>query len=508
MKGRTAVQQSAADEAGPPRQPSNLPRRPELALFTLAFGVYAYFFQAGGWNQNSRFDLTRAIVEQHTLTIDDYADNTGDLAYFGGHTYSEKAPGLSMAAVPVYAALHPFAHGQRPRGRLIHLAAYLSTLVAVSLPSALTVATLFRISRWLGAPAAAGAAVAVAYAFGTLALPYATLFYAHQLVAALLFGSFALLAVGRRRPEGLGRGRLFVVGLLLGSAIASEYPAALIAGVILLYAAAVTRPWPRLAWLAAGAAAPLLGLAAYHTAAFGGPLTVAYVGSVDPNRQGGLWLGITLPDLTVLGKVLFSTERGLLHHAPWLALAAPGVIRMVRSRTACVEGLFCLAVLLVGLLFNSSLTRTPDDWRGGAGVGTRVLVPWLPFFALGVAGLVSPPPKAWAQSTIVRAVVGFTFAALVAVSAGRMFLATAIRPEVNHVHDPFADYYLPLWHQDKVAVNAVPFHNGNAKPKEAWNLGERMGLSGRISLLPLAAFVIATGFWLAATVRGRPGECA
>jgi hypothetical protein len=57
-------------------------------------------------------------------------------------------------------------------------------------------------------------------------------------------------------------------------------------------------------------------------------------------------------------------------------------------------------------------------------------------------------------------------------------------------------------------VNAVPFHNGNAKPKEAWNLGERMGLSGRISLLPLAAFVVAAGLWLAATVRGRPGECA
>ncbi len=84
-----------------PLQPSIL-RRPETALFVLAFGVYAYFFQAGGWNQNSRFALVRAIVEQHSLAIDDYAYNTRDLAFFRGRIYSEKAPGLSMLAVPYF----------------------------------------------------------------------------------------------------------------------------------------------------------------------------------------------------------------------------------------------------------------------------------------------------------------------------------------------------------------------------------------------------------------------
>jgi hypothetical protein len=121
-------------------------RRPEAALFVLALGTYAYFFQGGGWNANSRFDLVRAIVEEHTLVIDDYADNTKDLAFFRGHIYCEKAPGLSMLAVPVYAAVYPFAHGERPRGRLLHLAAYLATVFTVSLPSALAVVLLFRIA--------------------------------------------------------------------------------------------------------------------------------------------------------------------------------------------------------------------------------------------------------------------------------------------------------------------------------------------------------------------------
>src|SRR5258708_8126897 len=112
-----------------------LARRPETALFVLALGVYAYFFQAGGWNQNVRFDLTRAIVEQHTLVLDDYIVNTGDYAFVDRHYYSDAAPGLSMLAVPVYASVHPLAGGHRVRGWLVHLGAYLSPLVCVPLPS-------------------------------------------------------------------------------------------------------------------------------------------------------------------------------------------------------------------------------------------------------------------------------------------------------------------------------------------------------------------------------------
>ena len=73
-----------------------------VVLFCL---VYAYFFQGGGWGQNSRFDLTRSIVEQGTFEISSYSWNTGDLGVRDGKTYSNKSPGMSLLAVPVYAAL-------------------------------------------------------------------------------------------------------------------------------------------------------------------------------------------------------------------------------------------------------------------------------------------------------------------------------------------------------------------------------------------------------------------
>ena len=82
--------------------------RTKWALFALLFASNAYFYQAGGWNQNSRFDLVRAITNEHTLNIDPFHLSTGDKAFFNGHYYSDKAPGLALAAVPVVAIARPF----------------------------------------------------------------------------------------------------------------------------------------------------------------------------------------------------------------------------------------------------------------------------------------------------------------------------------------------------------------------------------------------------------------
>src|SRR5438270_10901820 len=68
-------------------------------LGAVSFLSFLYFYEGGGWNQNSRFDLLRAIIERHTLQIDAYADNTQDKAHFRGHYYSDKAPGLVFLAV-------------------------------------------------------------------------------------------------------------------------------------------------------------------------------------------------------------------------------------------------------------------------------------------------------------------------------------------------------------------------------------------------------------------------
>lgn len=47
-----------------------------LLLFSVIFVSYAYFYEGAGWNQNSRLDMVRAIVEQGTLRIDAFHEDT------------------------------------------------------------------------------------------------------------------------------------------------------------------------------------------------------------------------------------------------------------------------------------------------------------------------------------------------------------------------------------------------------------------------------------------------
>jgi hypothetical protein len=473
--------------------------RPEAALFAMALGAYAYFFQGGGWNQNSRFNLVRSIVEQHGIVVDDYVHNTGDIAIRDGHHYSDKAPGVAALAVPAYALIHPLAGGERPRGRLVNRGAYLATVWAVGVPSALITVVLYRLAVTFGASPAAAAAVGIAYAFGTLAFPYSTMMYSHQLAAAALVGAFGLLAQPRLDGAVPGRGRLAAAGMVLASAVTFEYPAALGVAVVFAYAAAVVRPARRLVWMAAGAAVPILALAAYHTAAWGGPLRLPGHFSADPLRHGGVFMGMSSPSAVLLGKILFSQTRGLFRHAPWLALWIPGVIALARRRPFRAEAAACALVPLLYLGFNSSLTTSPVDWHAGWGIGPRHVVASLPFYALGVAALFA---SATGQA---RTALWAVFGAPAVFSTALMFVATSVRPEVPTWYDrPFADYLWPLFRDGQLGVNTIAIHTGFIhEQRQAWNLGEALGLSGLAALLPLAAYLLVTGRWLIATLRSQ-----
>src|SRR6185295_5846805 len=126
-----------------------------LPLFTVLFVSYAYFYQAGGWNQNSRFNLVRAITNDHSLRVDPYHRSTGDLAVFEGHYYSDKAPGLSLTAVPVVIAGRAIlaVRGGDPESyEGIAFLSWLATVFTAGLFTALAAVTLFDVSIELGAP--------------------------------------------------------------------------------------------------------------------------------------------------------------------------------------------------------------------------------------------------------------------------------------------------------------------------------------------------------------------
>jgi hypothetical protein len=156
---------------------------------------YSYFYgNREGWNQASRFDLVRAIVEQRRLNIDAYHENTADKVLWKGHFYSDKAPGLALTAVPVLEAVHVVlraAHKDPSQSNSIGAEKYLVTIACVALPSAVMAGYLFMLALKLGASVNGAGFAAVTLGLATPLCCYATLFWGHALSAACLFFAFA-----------------------------------------------------------------------------------------------------------------------------------------------------------------------------------------------------------------------------------------------------------------------------------------------------------------------------
>ncbi|MDD9939218.1 MAG: hypothetical protein OXT09_36865 [Myxococcales bacterium] len=477
-------------------------RSPAVALFVLALGTYAFFFQGGGYNENSRFNLVRALAEQSTVVIDDYHLNTGDKSLRDGHYYSDKAPGLAWLATPFYAVARVLGVGRSGAPADVDMGLYLATAFAVAVPSALCVAAMYLLLALWQVPPLERLAVPLLYGLGTLALPYATLFIGHQLAATLALLIFALLA--RQRGRETGSGLALTGGVLAGWLVLTEYQAVLLLLALGVYALFQLRPARSFTLVAAGALPCLLLLAAYHDAAFGHPLSTGYDFTTFPNVTRGTaekdanYTAVvsTVPRPDVLAQLLWGRYRGILPYAPWLALALPGALLWWRERERRADILLCAGVGVGFLLFTSMLPA----WQGGRAAGPRMYVPALPFVALMVAGC--------AQLARAHRLAGLLSRALLLLlglwSVMNMLAATAVQPRVPmHIKEPYAQYLVPALIEGHLAVNITPSTAEPLPPgvTSAWNVGQLLGLSGSASLVPLLLFWMLCGLWLWRGVR-------
>lgn len=362
-------------------------------LFLLTFFAAAYFYGGAGWNQNATFDLTRAMVERHTLAIDAYAGNTGDVSYANGHVYANKAPALSFLAAVPYLLVHAAGITN------LAVAAYFCTLLTCGIFAALVPALLYRIGRKRGIDPFWSATVALIVAFGTELFPYSTV-----LMVAVPAGALMLMAMDVQRP--------WLAGFAAALASAMNYLCAPAMVVI-----ALVRGRKTLMQFAAGALPPLIGLALYQYVCFGGLFTNA-VTKTDPRflTKGALF---GPPSLGALYGVTISPYRGLLFFAPVLILAIALMFR------APIRNLGILVISGIFLLFNICFF----NWEAGFGIGARYLVPLIPLW--GIA--------------LLRADKRRLVVALGVLSFAINFAATAVDPQPSGtIPRPLTQYILPL----------------------------------------------------------------
>ena len=57
-------------------------------VFALFFLTYSFFFQGGGWNQNSKICLVRSIVHDRTFKIDSCKEDTREMEFANAGDWS------------------------------------------------------------------------------------------------------------------------------------------------------------------------------------------------------------------------------------------------------------------------------------------------------------------------------------------------------------------------------------------------------------------------------------
>jgi hypothetical protein len=382
-------------------------RQLAIWLSLLTFAAYAYFHAGGGWNQNSQFDLTRAIVERHTFAIDAYAVNTGDVSQRGGHVYSNKSPGLSIIGALPYSILH--ALEKDPDDPLtLALNHYVCTILIVALLGALVPAILYRIGRQHGLSAPWSASVAISVALATQLLPYATFF-----ATAVPSGALMLVALAAER-RALG-------GFAAGLATMMNYvcaPAVILIGLVR----------PRKVEFFAGAVPPLISLAIYQKICFGSFFRTS-IADVDARFRSshaafGVFEG---PSLEAFYGITVSPYRGLFHFAPVLITALGGFILWFRSREDRRTLAAIVAISAIFFLVNVSF----NGWEGGFGIGARYLVPLIPLWGLAMLRL-----RGWLRPF---------FAVLAVISFAFNFAAVAVDPQPSGtIPRPLTQYIFPL----------------------------------------------------------------
>jgi len=462
-----------------------------------SFLSFVYFYEGGGWNQNSRFDLLRAILERHTLQIDAYHENTRDKAHLRGHYYSDKAPGQVFLAVPFALVARPAmrALGVDPESaRGEYVLSYAVTAFTTALPTAFAAVCLFFLSLRFGCNPAAAAFGTMVTCLATPLWAYATVFWAHALVGSCLV--FAFGAAVKLRDSTTLRGDFYwslAAGLAAGWATLTEYPAAPASAILALFA--LSQVWPRgvaarwrtVAGVGVGAAFCIVVLLSYLHAAFGSfrPSYSYY----DPNsftwmQQRG-YLGITYPHPDRLLKLLFQCRRGLFFASPVSIAAIPGLWWLWKRREHRTAAATAAALSAYYFLFNAAFY----EWKGGQAFGPRYASACIPILCLGI-------PIAWQQASpswrrvLIALTVYSLFVVLTVVSTSSQLSMVDSCPIIHTSWPQF-------W-SGQVASNretmllASEAHGGSG----AFNLGQLIGLQGLASLLPLLLmWMVAGAIW-------------
>ncbi|MBP7843194.1 MAG: hypothetical protein KA116_00115 [Proteobacteria bacterium] len=348
---------------------------PLLILFML---VNSSFLQIGGYNPSSRLALMAALTEDFSVAIDRYAEGnawTNDWALgVDGHKVSNKAPGAAFLGFPIYYLLDLIWNhnvndlNQRDENRFHarHLAEFIISWLLQILTFSILMLWAFALGPFSNISSFQQIALFSVLSFAQTISLFFNTFFGHALLGVISLTSYFCFI----------NKKYFCAGLLAALSVAVDYSSA--PWLLVLSMAFVFlkdhRRWKSVIYFALGVVPIFLFLGIYHKSAFGTPFTLSLQHqnpSFKNTEAGALW-GILnlLPSFTILMKLLFGMERGILWTQPWLFVLIYkfGVLSPISLR----QNYFfkCSLIYFLLLLF---LNAGFGGWHSGGSPGPRYL---------------------------------------------------------------------------------------------------------------------------------------
>jgi hypothetical protein len=369
--------------------------------------------------------LTRALTERGTVIVDAYANQTHDLAFYEGHYYVAKPPGLAFTVAPFW-WLFDQIHND------LNFVWRVTTFLFASLPGATSILVFYLILIHLEGTQRFALIASMVVAMGTGIFSYSTLFLEVPLVVlSLLTALLILLRPKGRMPQAL------LVGLLIGYAVVLHYVVSLcvipIAVFIGLRAERIRHILPFLL----GLAIPLIAVPVYNYLCFSNPLLFGHFRSAVPQFQQHheeIIARLMVPRLEALWGLTFSASKGLFVFSPFLVLTVVGLIIMCRRPSLRPHALLYSGIFGTTFVLVSSL----PNWQGGMLSGPRYLLPVVPVLAIGILGLDCVNPSKW--RTVVASMLVLSAAASIFIWA-TLTIVAPFSPE--WLENPFVEKHLP-----------------------------------------------------------------
>ncbi len=405
-----------------------------MHVFLSALVVYVFCLN-GIWaadHPTALLELSYALWTSHSVVlarVGEYLPGTVDVFAYKGSYYSALAPGASFLALPFVGPGFVLDGGFNQFG----YAMFLSELF-VAVCNAAAAYLVFKLGSMYFSERTA-VFVAFAYAFSTIAWPFATYFFESDVSAMFdLLAVYLAVVMARRGSADLKRSLL--CGAVLGTALTVDDLNAVLVPVVVLFLAFSFRA--RLGALAKGLGGLLvmsaLGaavMALYDQVAFGSPLMTteqAY------DHTSSLFSSFSFPILSGLYVDLLSPMRGIFLYCPLLVLGVAGACLMLRRRELAAEGVFLAACFVTTLVPYAMWYNI----AGGEGFGQRFLIPVIPLLLVPMGFVVESGIRRASWLAYVLFLAGVAFNGISAVT-------TAI-PQVEATSQfPFLNEVLPLF---------------------------------------------------------------